>query len=201
MQLLEVLMYAVITTGGKQYRVQAGDVLQVEKINPPVDLGQEIEIHDVLMIGGEKSYVGAPTLKDAKVTVVVTKQAKTRKVFVFKKKRRQGYRKFKTHRQEFTELFVKAITTPDGKTEVTDLQANVVDVAAQREAHVQAKRDEKLARLSKDKSVTEEAAPKKAAAPKKKAKVVKKAVQGTAPKRKTAAKKAVKKTAKKAAKK
>lgn len=158
-------MYAVISTGGKQYRVQAGDVLQVEKLNPPVNLGQEIEIKDVLMIGGDKSYVGAPTLKDAKVTVVVTKQAKTRKVFVFKKKRRNGYRKFKTHRQEFTELFVKAITTPDGKTETTDLEAQVVDMAEKREAQIQAKKDAKLARLSRDKN--EEAEPAKKAAPKK----------------------------------
>jgi len=194
-------MYAVISTGGKQYRVQAGDVLQVEKINPPVDLGQEIIIHDVLMIGGEKSYVGAPTLKDAKVTVVVTKQAKTRKVFVFKKKRRNGYRKFKTHRQEFTELFVKAITTPDGKTEATDLEATIVDMEAKREGQIQAKKEAKLASLSREKNTEEEVVSKKVAAPKKKAKAApKKPVKGMTSKKKTA-KKAVKKTAKKAAKK
>nr|HPI41567.1 50S ribosomal protein L21 [Pseudobdellovibrionaceae bacterium] len=172
-----------------------------EKINPPVDLGQEIIIHDVLMIGGEKSYVGAPTLKDAKVTVVVTKQAKTRKVFVFKKKRRNGYRKFKTHRQEFTELFVKAITTPDGKTEATDLEATIVDMEAKREGQIQAKKEAKLASLSREKNTEEEVVSKKVAAPKKKAKAApKKPVKGMTSKKKTA-KKAVKKTAKKAAKK
>ena len=98
-------MYAIIRTGGKQYKVQAGDVLQVDKLEHK--LGAEFDINEILMVGGESTHVGQPLVKGAKVTVVVTKQAKTRKEIVFKKKRRQGYRKFATHKQEFTELFVK----------------------------------------------------------------------------------------------
>ena len=100
-------MYAIIKTGGKQYKVQAGDVLQIEKLEQ--DLGSEFNIDQVLMIGGDKAHVGTPIVKNAKVTVVVTKQARTKKVIVFKKKRRQGYRKFATHKQDFTEIFVKSI--------------------------------------------------------------------------------------------
>ncbi len=111
-------MYAIIKTGGKQYKVQAGDVLQVEKVDH--DLGSEFNIEDILMIGGDKAHVGTPHVKNAKVTVIVTKQARTRKVIVFKKKRRQGYRKFATHKQDFTEIFVKSITSPDGEVSKSD---------------------------------------------------------------------------------
>ncbi len=106
-------MYAIIRTGGKQYKVQAGDVLQVDKLEQA--LGAEFEINEVLMVGGDTATLGQPLVKGATVTAVVTKQAKTRKLIVFKKKRRQGYRKLNTHKQEFTEIFVKAITSPDGK--------------------------------------------------------------------------------------
>src|SRR5262245_54812612 len=119
-------MYAVIRTGGKQYTVKPGDVLQVGKLER--NLGAEFTITDVLLIGGETTLVGAPIVKDAAVTVVVTKQAKTRKIDVFKKKRRHSYRKHNTHRQDFTELFVKSIAA-GGKTEKTDATPNIVDVA------------------------------------------------------------------------
>jgi large subunit ribosomal protein L21 len=173
-------MYAVIRTGGKQYKVQAGDVLQVDKLEQ--NLGTEFDINDILMVGGESTHVGQPLVKGAKVTVVVTKQAKTRKQIVFKKKRRQGYRKFATHKQEFTELFVKAITSPDGKVTKADSEANVVDVAAKRA-------DAKTARM---------AARKERVSNKGAGEVVKKAAKKVA--KKKVAKKAVKKTAKKATK-
>ena len=137
-------MYAIIKTGGKQYKVQAGDVLQVEKVEH--DLGSEFNIDEVLMIGGDKAHIGTPTVKNAKVTVVVTKQARTKKVIVFKKKRRQGYRKFGTHKQHFTELFVKSITSPDGQTSKTDANPVVVDVTAQREERTQQKIADRIAR-------------------------------------------------------
>jgi large subunit ribosomal protein L21 len=123
-------MYAIIRTGGKQYKVQAGDVLQVDKLDQ--DLGAEFKITEVLMIGGDASHIGLPLVKDALVTAVVTKQAKSRKKIVFKKKRRQGYRRLHTHKQEFTELFIKAIAAPGGKTVNADSQPNVVDVTAAR---------------------------------------------------------------------
>ncbi len=198
-------MYAIIKTGGKQYKVQAGDVLQVEKLEK--DLGSEFKIDEVLLVGGDKTHVGAPTVKNASVTVVVTKQARTRKVIVFKKRRRQGYRKFATHKQNFTELFVKAITSPDGQTSKSDATPVVKDMTALRAERIQTKIEDSRARAEAGiglgraaaHGVTKAAPVKKAAAPKKKATAKKAAPKKAASKRsvKTAAKKAAKKTTKK----
>lgn len=116
-------MYAIIRTGGKQYTVKPGDVLRVEKLE--ADLGTEIVLTDILMVGGDKTFVGAPNLDSAKVTVVVTNQQRGPKLVVFKKKRRQGYRRMGGHRQPYTELFIKAITTPEGKVEKANGEAQV----------------------------------------------------------------------------
>lgn len=196
-------MYAIIKTGGKQYKVQAGDVLQVEKLEK--DLGSEFKIDEVLLVGGDKTHVGAPTVKNASVTVVVTKQARTRKVIVFKKRRRQGYRRFGTHKQDFTELFVKSITSPDGQTAKSETTPVVKDMAALRAERIQTKIEDSRARAEAGiglgraaaHGVTKEAPAKKAAAPKKKA-AKKAAPKKAASKRsvKTAAKKAAKKTKK-----
>jgi large subunit ribosomal protein L21 len=137
-------MYAIIKTGGKQYKVQAGDVLQVEKLENA--LGSELTIEDILMVGGDKTHVGTPTVKNAKVTAVITKQARTMKVFVFKKKRRQGYRKFGTHKQNFTEIFIQSITSPDGQTVRADTKAEVKDIAAIRLARFEQKTADSRAR-------------------------------------------------------
>lgn len=174
-------MYAIVRTGGKQYRVQPGDIIRVEKLEQA--LGSEFDITDVLMVGGETPTVGTPTVSNAKVTVVVTKQTRDRKVIIFKKKRRQGYRRFKTHRQPFTELFVKAISM-NGKVTKTDETANVVDVDQQRQDKIQARSER-------------QAAPSDLAEAVAKAKPAKKA----APKKKTAKKPAAKKAKKTAAKK
>lgn len=191
-------MYAIIQTGGKQYKVQAGDVLQIEGIDQ--ELGSEFKISDILMIGGDKAHVGAPLVKKASVTAVVTKQARTRKVIVFKKKRRQGYRRFGTHKQPFTEIFIKAITSPDGASVKADSDPVVKDMAALRKERIENKMADRKARVSvSEKDV--EAAPK--STPKKKTtkKVAKKASakKAKAPSKrsaKTAAKKAAKKTKK-----
>lgn len=188
-------MYAIIRTGGKQYKVQAGDVVQVDQLAQ--DLGKEFVISEVLMVGGDTTTLGQPLVKGATVTVVVTKQARTRKQIVFKKKRRQGYRKFATHKQDFTELFVKAISF-DGKTAKAEGNANVVDVTAVRAEKAQARvaaRKERAEAKDSSAEVVKKAA-KKAA----KKKVAKKAVKKTAKKAtKTGAKKkAAKKTSKKA---
>jgi len=183
-------MYAIIQSGGKQYRVQPGDVIRVEKLENA--LGSACDVKEVLMVGGEASAVGAPLVKNASVTVVVTKQTKDRKVIVFKKKRRQGYRKFATHRQPFTELFIKAISL-DGKTTKAEGQANVVDVDQSRKAKIAARTEDKKAALAQRNS--DEPAAKKAKAPAKK-KVAKKASAGKkAGAKKSVAKKSGKKTA------
>lgn len=188
-------MYAIIRTGGKQYKVQAGDVVQVDKLEQA--LGAEFDINEILMVGGESTVVGQPLVKGAKVTVVVTKQAKGRKLEVFKKKRRKGYRKFATHRQEYTELFVKAITSPDGKVAKTDESANVVDVKAVREEKAQARVAARKERVSTKGKAEAKPAAKKVA----KKKVAKKATAKKVAKKATstgAKKKAAKKTTKKA---
>lgn len=182
-------MYAIIRTGGKQYTVKPGDVLQVEKLDK--ELGSEFDINEVLLVGGEATHTGQPLVKNAKVTVVVTKQAKTRKVLVFKKKRRHSYRKFKTHRQLFTELFVKSISSPDGKVAKTDATPNVIDVAQVREEKAQARVDARIARVSSKGEVAAEPKAKKAPAKKaapKKAAAKKGGAKKTAAKKKTAKK-------------
>lgn len=193
-------MYAIIKTGGKQYKVQAGDVLQVEKLDQA--LGSEFNIVEILMIGGEKAHVGTPLVKNATVTAVVTKQAKTKKVIVFKKKRRQGYRKFGTHKQNFTELFIKAITSPDGQVSKSEETPVVKDMAALRTQRIQDKIADRKARVSvsnADVDAAVETKPAKKAAKKKTAKKAapKKAKATSKRSVKTAAKKAAKKTTKK----
>lgn len=192
-------MYAVIITGGKQYTVKPGDKIQVEKLDQK--LGAEFDISEVLLVGGDATHMGQPLVKNAKVTCIVTKQAKTRKLIVFKKKRRHSFRKFKTHRQEFTEIFVKSITAPDGKVTKTDETPNVMDMAAIRIARIESKKTARLEALKHSKSGSTEAKPtaKKATSKKKVAKkAAPKKKSGGAAKKKTGAKKAAKKTSKKA---
>jgi large subunit ribosomal protein L21 len=100
-------MYAVIKTGGKQYKVSEGDTIKVEKLAG--DTGESIEISDVLMVGGEEVKIGAPLLPDAKVTARIVEQGKDKKVLVFKSKRRKGYRKTNGHRQPITRLRITGI--------------------------------------------------------------------------------------------
>lgn len=191
-------MYAIIKTGGKQYKVQAGDVLQIEKIEQ--DLGAEFKISEVLMIGGDKAHLGTPLVKDASVTAVVTKQAKTRKVIVFKKKRRQGYRKFGTHKQNFTEIFIKAITAPGGQVSKSDETPVVKDMAALRTERIAQKVADHVSRVSARNVDVDEAPaskPAKKAAPKTAKKAAAKAKPASKRSVKTAAKKATKKTTKK----
>ena len=190
-------MYAIIRSGGKQYRVQPGDVIRVEKLDN--ELGTEFVSNEVLMVGGDNAMIGSPLVKNASVTLVVTKQTKDKKVIVFKKKRRQGYRKFATHRQPFTELFVKSISL-DGKTTKADADANVVDVDQRRLDKIAARTETKKAALEKGASAETPKAAKKAVkktAPKKAA-----AKKTGAAKKKAGAKKSAggKKVAKKAKK-
>ncbi len=101
-------MYAVIKTGGKQYRVQEGDLIRVERIQG--DIGSTIELDSVLMIGGDKVVVGKPLVAGAKVTAEITGQNRSKKVIVFKMRRRKRYRRKRGHRQHFTELRITDVT-------------------------------------------------------------------------------------------
>jgi large subunit ribosomal protein L21 len=154
-------MYAVIRTGGKQYKVKAGDVVRVEKLEK--NLGDEFDMNEVVFLSGEKSLFGSPLVKNAKVTVVVTQQSKNPKIIIFKRRRRQGYRRLTGHRQPYTELFVKAIVGPNGEKEVTEMSAQVRDPA---------KKAAKMAAANKGEKKAVKAA-KAAAAPKKKASAAK----------------------------
>lgn len=180
-------MYAIIRAGGKQYRVQPGDVLRIEKVD--ADLGAELDLTDVLAIGGDQLLVGEPTVKNAKVTVVVTNQRKAPKIIIFKKKRRQGYRRLTGHRQPYTEVFVKAISSPAG-TVTAEGKAKVFDPAKK------AERDERKANFQAEGATTstETSAPKKTAAKAKRPAAKKAAAKGGAKKKKTT-KTAKKKTA------
>lgn len=96
-------MFAVIRTGGKQYKVKSGDVLRVEKLEG--DAGAKITLSDVLMIGGK----GDPVLGGGCVMAEIVRQFRADKVYIFKKKRRHNYRRKKGHRQYLTELKITDI--------------------------------------------------------------------------------------------
>ena len=101
-------MYAVIKTGGKQYRVAEGDVLKVEKLTTAA--GESVEINDVLLIAnGEELTVGAPMIEGAKVTAEVVAHGRGPKIKIIKFKRRKHHRKQMGHRQWFTELKITGI--------------------------------------------------------------------------------------------
>ena len=106
--LKDITMYAVIKTGGKQYRVANGEKLKVEQI--PADIGQEIILDQVLMVGeGSDVKVGAPLVAGASVTVKVVSHGRADKVKIFKLRRRKHYQKHQGHRQNYTEIEVSAI--------------------------------------------------------------------------------------------
>jgi large subunit ribosomal protein L21 len=106
-------MFAVIKTGGKQYKVAKDDVIRVEKLE--ADQGASIELRDVMMVGnGADVTVGTPVVEGAVVTAEVVEQTRGAKIIVFKKKRRKDYQRTKGHRQNLTVLRVTDIS-PDGK--------------------------------------------------------------------------------------
>jgi large subunit ribosomal protein L21 len=100
-------MYAVIKTGGKQYRVATGDKLRVEKL--PGNVGDTVTFDEVLFVGGDAVKVGTPTLAGVKVEAKITAQDRAKKIIVFKFRRRKNYRRKSGHRQPFTALEVTNI--------------------------------------------------------------------------------------------
>ncbi len=100
-------MYAVIKTGGKQYRVAEGDVVRIEKLN--ADVGSEVTFDEVLMVGEGADIKAGKDAADATVTGVVTEAGLGKKVVIFKKRRRKNYRLTKGHRQPFTAVRIAKI--------------------------------------------------------------------------------------------
>ena len=100
-------MYAIIATGGKQYKVSEGDVIKVEKLG--VEAGESYTFDQVLAIGGEKMVVGTPNVEGAPVTASVVENGKGKKVTVYKYKRKTGYHKKNGHRQQYTAVKIEKI--------------------------------------------------------------------------------------------
>jgi len=111
-------MYAVIKTGGKQYKVAEGDILKVEKLD--AEAGDVVAFDEVLMLGGDgDALVGSPTVDGASVTGEVLDIRKDKKVLVFKKRRRQNYRRKKGHRQWIAVISVAEILKPGAKSKLS----------------------------------------------------------------------------------
>ena len=163
-------MYAVIKTGGKQYRVQAGDVLVVEKLEG--DVGAVVGFNEVLMVGeGADVVVGAPLVEGASVTATLIETRKGEKVKIFKKIRRQGYRRTRGHRQQETVLRVTSVAAGKGKESKWDgtvdlTPLSVLNARARNLAHVASAATATEAAPAKAKAAPKAAAPAKKAAPK-----------------------------------
>lgn len=102
-------MYAVIETGGKQYRVEQGDVIDVELVETTGKDSSKVTFDRVLMIGGDTPAIGTPVLAGAAVTADVVDPIRGRKIRVFKKKRRKGYKRLNGHRQDLLRVRIDKI--------------------------------------------------------------------------------------------
>lgn len=101
-------MYAVVKTGGKQYRVSPGDSIEVEKL--PHEVGEQVELDEVLLVAnGKGAMIGRPVVEGARVKATVTRQAQGRKVVIFKYRSSKRYRRHRGHRQHLTRLRIDEI--------------------------------------------------------------------------------------------
>jgi large subunit ribosomal protein L21 len=121
-------MFAVIKTGGKQYKVSRNDVITIEKLH--AEAGDTVAFETVLMVGGETTVIGTPTVKGATVAGAVVQQARGPKVISFVKRRRQNSKRKKGHRQDLTIVRITDIFTNGEKVDVTVKAAPVVGMAA-----------------------------------------------------------------------
>lgn len=188
-------MFAVVKTGGKQYKVTPGDVLLVEKLQG--EAGENIVLSDVLLVSDDKeTVVGSPNLEKASVKATIREQARGDKVIVFKKKRRQGYRRTAGHRQDITVLTIDEITMgsksakkPETKkatktAKTAESKSDKTSKAASAKKATTTATAEKKAAAKTVKKTTSEAPAKKAAT-----KTTAKTAEKKAPAKKTAAKK------------
>jgi large subunit ribosomal protein L21 len=105
-------MYAVVTTGGRQYRVSPGDTIEVEKLTGTV--GDTVALTNVQLVGqGAEVIIGAPVVTDVRVEAQITAQKRGKKIIIFKHRRRKGYRRKQGHRQALTSLKILAIYSPE----------------------------------------------------------------------------------------
>ena len=109
------MSYAVIKTGGKQYKVKSGEILKIEKL-PDSKPETKIEFNEILAYGDDKSIeIGTPNVEGAKVEADLIKNSKNRTILIFKKRRRQNSRRKNGHRQEYSMIRIKKIFSKDGK--------------------------------------------------------------------------------------
>jgi large subunit ribosomal protein L21 len=123
-------MYAIIQTGGKQYRVEPGDQLKVEKlVGEP---GTEVSLDEVLALTtGEELNLGTPLIAGASVNATIVRTARDRKIVVFKKKRRQGYHKKQGHRQWYTLLKINSFMTGQDRPSESPAEPDATTVAVE----------------------------------------------------------------------
>ena len=153
-------MFAVLKTGGKQYKVQSGDVLRVEKL--AADAGEKVQFNEVLMLGGDKPVIGAPFVEGAAVQAEVVDQIKGDKVIKFVKRRRKhGSKRTVGHRQQLTLLRVTEILEKGGDKSGVKAAVGAGSVAAVAAGAAEAKKPAKKAELKKAEAKKD--APKKAA--------------------------------------
>ena len=147
-------MYAVVNSGGKQYKVQQGQVLRIEKI--PGDVGNPVTFDRVLMFSdGENVSIGQPELEDVAVEGHIVEQGKAKKIIVFKYKKRKRYRRKKGHRQEFTAVLIDGIKSKAQKSsETTD---EPVAEAKKPETEKAAPKEEEAKKAVPDKEPSEKA--------------------------------------------
>ena len=186
-------MFAVIRTGGKQYKVAKDDIITVEKLLG--EPGDTVEVGDVLMIGedGKAPTVGTPLVDKAAVFAEVVEQTKSDKVIVFKKQRRQGYRRTRGHRQNVTVLKVLDVSPSGAKPKAAAKKAAPKKADAPAKDAAEAKKPAAKKPAAKKPAAKKEAAPKETkakAAPKKEAAAKKPAAKKPAAKKKAPAKKA-----------
>ena len=167
-------MYAVVNSGGKQYKVQQGEVLRVEKISG--DVGSPVTFERVLMFSdGENVRIGQPLLDSVAVEGHIVQQAKAKKIIVFKYKRRKRFRRKNGHRQEFTAVLIDSINAKDTKgpqaaEPKAEAKAEVKQREAVKEASKKAAAKETAAKKAAPKKETAKKAEAKKAAPKEEAK-------------------------------
>jgi large subunit ribosomal protein L21 len=157
-------MYAVVNTGGKQYKVQQGEVLRVEKI--PGDIGSPVIFDRVLMFSdGENVQIGQPVLDDIAVQGHIVEQGRAKKIIVFKYKRRKRFRRKQGHRQEYTAVLIDTITTGTVKAKTSDKEAEAPEAEAKKaepKTQIAAPKKETTAKTEAKKDAPQKAAAEKA---------------------------------------
>ena len=144
-------MYAVVMTGGKQYRVSAGDKIRVEKLN--AEAGSTVSLDKVLVVGGEgETMVGAPYVAGACVEAEVVENGKADKVIIFKYKAKKDYRKKQGHRQPYTELKINGISV-NGEMKSKAAEAPKAEAAAEESVDLNSMKKAELAEFAAAKGI------------------------------------------------